>query len=85
MGNLGEKLDGLSPRLEAGAKCTSPLLPGAFSRLECGAGPDIALVPESVLPWAYSILRLAGWIVRHARHVAMLAFVAISRRVGPGR
>jgi len=43
------------------------------------------LMPDSILPRARSILGLGGWIVCHARPDGMLGFVAISRRVGPGR
>ena len=83
--DLAEKLDGIAPRAGAGAQCTSPLPDKALSLLELGAGPGNRLLPESALPRARSILGLAGWIVCHARPDAMLAFVAIARRVSPGR
>ena len=50
--DLAEKLSDLSPRLGAGAQCTSPLPPGSLSLLEYGAGLDNELLPNSVLPWA---------------------------------
>ena len=42
-------------------------------------------MPDSILPRARSTLGLGGWIVCHARPGGMLGFVAISRKVGPGR
>ena len=83
--DLAEKLDGLAPRAGAGAPCTTPLPEKPLSMLELGAGPGDRLLPDSALPRARSILGLAGWIVCHARPDGMLAFVAIARRVSPGR
>ena len=84
-GDLVVKLSGLSPRLGAGAQCTSPLPEGSLSRLESGAGPDSRLLPDSTLPRARSILGLTGWVVCHAKPNAILEFVAIARGVSPGR
>ena len=42
-------------------------------------------MPEFILARARSILELGGWNVYHARTDAVLGFVAISRRVSPGR
>jgi len=83
--DLAEKLEGIATRAGAGAQCASPLPDKALSLLEMGAGPGNKLLPEAALPRARSILGLAGWIVCHARPDAMLAFVAIARRVSPGR
>ena len=84
-GDLAKKLSGLGPRLGDGAQCTSPLPEGSLSRLDLGAGPDNGLLLDSTLPRARSILGLAGRIVCHARPDALLAFVAIARRVSPWR
>ena len=75
-------LDSALPRAR---QCTSPLPVGSLSRLDSGAGPDSRLLPDSVLPRARSILGLAAWVVCHARPDAILAFVAIARRVSPER
>ena len=83
--DLAEKLDGLAPRVGAGAQCTTPLPEKALSLLELGAGPGNQLLPDSVLLRARSNLGLAGWVVCQARPDAMLTFVAIARRVSPGR
>ena len=42
-------------------------------------------MPETTLPRARRILGLGGWSFCHARPSSMLGFVAISRRVSPGR
>ena len=42
-------------------------------------------MPETTLPRARRILGLGGWSFCHARPGSMLGFVAISRRVSPGR
>jgi len=60
LGILSDELSGLGHRIGVGAQCSSLLPPGALSRLECSAGPDNALMPESVLPRGRSILGLAG-------------------------
>ena len=78
-------MGGLAPRSGVGAQCTTPLPEKSLSMLERGAGPGNRLLPDSALPRARSILGLAGWVVCHARPDAMLAFVAIARRVSPGR
>ena len=80
-----EKLDGLATRLGAKAQCASPLPPSALRRLEGGVGSDNTLMPESAFPRARRTLGLAGWAVYQAKPDAVLAFVAISRRVSPGR
>ena len=83
--DLAEKLGGLAPRAGAGAQCTAPLSGKSLSVLELGAGPGNRLLLDSALPRARSTLGLAGWVVCHARPDAMLAFVAIVRRMSPGR
>ena len=84
-GDLAEKLSGLGPRLGAGAQCTLLLPEGPLNRLESGAGHDNKTLPDSALPRARRTLGFAGWVVCHARPDAMLAFVAIARRVSPVR
>ena len=88
--DLEEKLGGLMPRGGWvggwGGNCIVPLPPAALRQLvEHGPGLEDALMPESALPRARSILGLGGWVVCHARPGAMMDFVAISRRVSPGR
>mmetsp|Transcript_4068 Transcript_4068/g.9683 ORF Transcript_4068/g.9683 Transcript_4068/m.9683 type:complete len:381 (-) Transcript_4068:53-1195(-) len=83
--DLEEKPKDLMPRGGGGAHCAVPLPPAALRQLENGPGPDNARMPESVLSRARSILGLGGWIFCHARPGAMLGFVAIPRRVSPGR
>ena len=73
------------PRGGPGAHCTAPLSPAALRQLEYGPGPDNALMAETTLLRARSILGLGGWVVCHARPGAVLGFVAISLRVSPGR
>ena len=43
------------------------------------------MMPKAILPRARSIVGLGGWVVYYVRSFAMLRFVAISWRVGPGR
>ena len=57
----------------------------ALRLLEYGPGPDNALMLESILPRARSVLGLGGWVVFHARPDAMLGFATISPFVSPGR
>ena len=64
--DLAEKLDGLAPRVGAGAQCTTPLPEKSLSMPERGAGPGNRLLPDSALPRARRILGLAGRIVCHA-------------------
>ena len=83
--DLEGKLENLMPRGGQGAHCTAPPPLAALRQLEYGPRPDNALMPESILRRARKILGLGGWIVCHARHNAMLGFVAISRCLSPGR
>ena len=85
LGDLEEKLGDLKPGAGTGAHCIVPLPPAALRQLEHGPGHENALVPDSVLPRARSILGLGGWVVCHARPNAMSGFVAVSRRVSPGK
>ena len=60
LGDLEEKLGDLRPGAGAGAHCTVPLPPAALRQLERGPGLENALMPDSVLPRARSILGLGG-------------------------
>ena len=82
---LENKLEGLMPRGGSGANCTAPLPPAALRQLEYVPGLDNALIPEAILPRTRRILVLRSWVVCHARAGAMLGFIAILRRVSPGR
>ena len=62
-----------------------PLPSTALRELERGPRPKNALMPDSILSRARSILGLGGWVVCHARPNAMPGFVAVSRRVSSGR
>ena len=57
---------------------------GCASTRSRGA-PENGLLPDSALLRARSILGLAELVVCLARPGAMLVFIAISRRVNPGR
>ena len=83
--DLEKKLGNLNPGGGPGARCTVPLPPAVLRGLERRPGPANALLPDSILPRARSILGLGGWVVCHARPDAMLGFVALSRRVSSGR
>ena len=83
--DLEKKLGNLKPGEGPGARCAMPLPPAALRELERGPGPANALMPNSILPRARSILGLGGWVVCHAHPDAMLGFVAVSRRVSSGR
>ena len=77
-----DKLGDLKPGAGAGAHYAVLLPPVA---MEHGPGPENALVPDSALLRACSILGLGGWVVCHASSSAMLGFVEVSHRVSPGR